>query len=346
MLTHASCAASPRGEGQLNRLPGWEVQSRARSAPLGAVAHCLRSRAMPPRKRTRVRRTTKRPSRARNSATRRSGRAPTAVDALARVRQDLAAHYPAELVDELMTTHRVLKENFLLSQHEPSELNGGKFVETCVRMIQHTTANTYTALGTPLKNVAGILRGFENLPTTSALESFRIHIPRVLLSIYNIRNKRGVGHVGGDVSANEVDSTLVATSADWVLAELFRIHFSMSLEDAQEIVDALVKRPVALVEELHNVGRVLLPTMSQGNQVLALLSASANGTMDVDELVQSVEPRNEGDFRNRVLRGLHDHRLIEYRPSGGTCTLTSRGHREVDRLYPAWHSELQALGNR
>ncbi len=143
-----------------------------------------------------------------------------------KVTKDLKTAIPTDLVDYLMSAYSEIKENYLLERHEPSELNGGKFVEACYRIIEQATKGSYTAVGAHMPDMIGKLRAFEQLPATSAIESYRIHIPRALCMIYNIRNKRGVGHLGGDVNPNFTDSSMICACADWILAELLRIHNS------------------------------------------------------------------------------------------------------------------------
>ena len=53
--------------------------------------------------------------------------------------------------------------------------------------------------------------------------SFKILIPRLLPLLYEIRNNRNVGHVGGDVDPNHMDATTVLAIVAWVMAELVRV---------------------------------------------------------------------------------------------------------------------------
>lgn len=261
-----------------------------------------------------------------------------------RVSSDLQSILPTELVEALLTSYEEIKQNFYLERHEPSELNGGKFCEACVRIIQHqTNSGTYTPLGTPIRNMIGQLRGFEQIPAISANESYRIHIPRVLVAVYNIRNRRGVGHLGGDVNPNRADSTLLATCADWVMAELFRIHYQCSLDEAQSIVDSLIQRRLTLVHEIEDVKRVLLPTLSHKNQTLTLLASDHPNSVSVDDLLSWIEPSNKSRYRNGVLRSLHTERLIEYNESGW-CVILPTGLNYVETRYSAWLSKLNQEG--
>ena len=71
------------------------------------------------------------------------------------------------------------------------------------------------------------------------LESFQLNVPDVLRSVYRIRNKRGVGHIAGDVEPNFMDSTYVVAAADWVMGELVRVLHSVTLEEATILVRTL-----------------------------------------------------------------------------------------------------------
>jgi len=58
-------------------------------------------------------------------------------------------------------------------------------------------------------------------------------IPRLLPVLYEIRNNRGVGHVGGDVDPNHMDAEAVQAMASWVMAELVRIFHGVKTEEAR-----------------------------------------------------------------------------------------------------------------
>jgi hypothetical protein len=124
---------------------------------------------------------------------------------------DLKAKTPGDLVDALLDSYVEIKHNYYLGKHEPSELRGGKFVEACYRVLQHLTGvGPVVPLGTPLKDMPSLLRGFEK---TTAEDSYRFHIPRILQVMYDVRNKRGVAHLPGEINPNHMDASLVAGSA-------------------------------------------------------------------------------------------------------------------------------------
>jgi hypothetical protein len=258
---------------------------------------------------------------------------------ISKVATDLKSKLPSDLVDALLASYDELKQSFFLGKHEPSELNGGKFCEACLRMLQHeTNGGVYTPLGVSIPDVIGKLRDLERLPATGTNESYRIHIPRALIVMYNIRNKRGVGHLGGDVNPNVADSSLLVACADWVMAELFRIHYQCSLDEAQTIVNSLTQRRLALVHELEQTKRVLLPALSHRDQTLLLLATLHPEKVSEDNLLAWIEPANKSRYKG-VLRKLHTERLIEYSNSGW-CVILPTGMNYVAFQYPAWLATL------
>jgi hypothetical protein len=259
--------------------------------------------------------------------------------AFAKVREALAKHLPVALVDSLINSYREMKGNYYLEKHEPSELNGGKFVESCIRILQQESTGKHTAIGTQIVDIIGKLRDMEKLPTNSLDETFRIHIPRVLVVIYNIRNKRGVGHLGGDVNPNRADAALLVACADWIMAELFRKYYSCTLEEAQAVVDVLVERQLLLVHDREGVRRVLLPSLNRTDQVLLLLTSEYPEPVSEESLLLWLEVANRAEFRRRVLAPLHAKRLIEF-DKRGNCAAMPTGVRYVEANYPRWLDSL------
>lgn len=160
-------------------------------------------------------------------------------------------------------------------------------------------------------------------------------MPRMLLALYDIRNNRSVGHVGGDVDPNESDAAVVQTMASWLIAELVRIYHGMDVGQAQQVVEALVERKVPLVWEVGEKKRVLNPAISASDQTLLLLY-SEPGWVAERNLQLWVEYAEASKFRGRVLERLHSERLIEYDPISARAHLSPLGSFEVEnRLLPS-----------
>ena len=87
------------------------------------------------------------------------------------------------------------------------------------------------------KNMVDACRKLEN--EASAPRSVQIQIPRLLSALYELRNNRNVGHVGGEVDPSQMDAMLVLQAAKWIMAELIRLLHELPIDDASELVDAL-----------------------------------------------------------------------------------------------------------
>jgi hypothetical protein len=152
----------------------------------------------------------------------------------------------------------------------------------------------------------------------------------MLPSLYEIRNNRDVGHVGGDVDPSFMDSSYAVAAASWLLAELIRTFHSLSVEDATRAVAHLteLKTPAVWVDE--EVRRVLKPGISLPNQCL-LLIASCGTAATVEKLASWTEASNKSYLR-KVVKKLHSARMIEAANPDSSIKLLPGGAEAVRKL--------------
>jgi hypothetical protein len=245
---------------------------------------------------------------------------------------------PAELVDRLESCYTGLKEAYYLGKHKPSELEGGHLAELVLRILQWatggiTSGQRYTPLGQQLPRFDQEVKRLENLPASYS-KTLRVHIPRVLLSMYDIRNSRGVGHPSGDVDPNLSDATLVATAADWVVAELLRIYHRVPLDEAQAIVHGLVERRVPVVEMFGDFPKVLRVDLS--NPMKALLILYVRGEAGATSEQLGTWLRIPTKKARRILRRQDESALVHYSDGSDGARITRSGIEEVEaRVDPA-----------
>ncbi len=223
-----------------------------------------------------------------------------------------------EIAKNLIDSFVEIQENFFIKKWKIAELDAGHFVESVRRAIELELFKSFTPFGKKLPDFNdATIKSYE---LASGDETYRILIPRVLKSIYNIRNKRGVGHVGL-VSPNEMDATLILYSIKWVLAELIRLKSKLSIKDTQTIVSEIVERQIELVWEPKNgLKRILNTNISASNKILIHLFEE--NFLSENELIKRIEYKNPTDFR-KILKRLHTLRLIEY--SSTSCEITPKG---------------------
>jgi hypothetical protein len=234
------------------------------------------------------------------------------------------ASIPPALRAPLLKAFNEILRNFRERRWEPSELNGGKFSEVVYSILRgHVDGKMPTKTRKP-KNMVDSCRALELADPTVFPRSVRIQVPRMLIALYEIRNNRGVGHVGGDVDPNHMDAKVVVEMAKWILAELIRIFHNVTTSEATNLVDALVERTVPAVWEVGTRRRVLTSGLTKKNEALLLLFSSNQPISDRD-LCSWVEHSNLTVFRRDVLRVAHKNRLIEYDETSGEVRLSPKG---------------------
>lgn len=230
----------------------------------------------------------------------------------------LKAKYPPDACDALLNAYREIEENFSLQKWKATELDAGHFVEAARRLIEQELFGGHTPIGKSLPTFSDAeLKRYENAPGD---ESFRMLIPRVLKSIFNIRNKRGIGHLG-TISANEMDSTLIIYSVKWVLAEFVRLAAGTNPDASQRMIDSIVERRIGVLWKHEGITRVLESKMDTREQVLVLLFDSS--PLREADLQRMIEYKNTTNFR-KILKRLHAARLIDW-TQGGQAFITPKG---------------------
>jgi hypothetical protein len=236
---------------------------------------------------------------------------------------------PAALRSRVLTRYRELKAAFVNGQYDACGLRAGRLAEVVLRVLQHELTGSYSPLGSRLGQFEQECAKLERLPKSAGVESLRVIMPRALNFLYTLRNKRGIGHEGGDVDANEIDAATAVRIADWCISEMIRVVHSISLEEAQGLLDAIAEREVPQVWSIANTRRVLDPSLTYREQTLLLLYTEKE-PVPVEDLFAWIEHPRMDNFRTQVLRPLHRDRLIEYDRETETAVLSPTGAERVD----------------
>jgi hypothetical protein len=240
------------------------------------------------------------------------------------------AGVPGTFRSRLIQAYLDLKKNCAEARYEGAGLATGKLCEVTLRLLQEKVRGTYIPFGAKINNYADECRKLVTAPATAGNESERTLIPRALVFLYTMRNKRGVGHVGGDVDANAVDIAAMARTADWVVCELIRINHGLSLEEAQDIVDGISVRELPAIWEVAGKKRVLREGLTAKDQALLLLYSSQNSAVLLEDLCEWVEYSNPRMFKKAVIRKLHSQRLLEFDEDTESITLSPKGVQYVE----------------
>ncbi len=246
--------------------------------------------------------------------------------------EDALSVLPEALRVELVGALGEIARNYAQGRWEPSELNGGKLCEVAYTVLKGHADGRFPARAAKPRNMVDACRALEEAGS-SFPRSVRIQIPRMLVALYEIRNNRGVGHVGGDVNPNEMDAVAVLYMAKWVVAELVRIFHAVDTEAAAAVVESLVERTVPVVWEVSGRKRVLAKSLTMKEKTLLLLYSHA-GPVSERDLLRWVEHSNATGYRRDVLRPLHRDGLIDYDRETGVVQLSPTGARHVEMSVP------------
>lgn len=234
---------------------------------------------------------------------------------------DAFASLPTTLKESLLGEYHSLTNNFREHRWLPSELSGGKFCEIVFTILQGYASKNYPSSPQKPSDFVSACRKLET--NKDVPRSFQILIPRMLPALYEIRNNRGVGHIGGDVDPNQIDATLVVSTCSWIMAELVRVYHDLPISDAQAVVNRLVEYPSPVIWQGDHVKRILRNHLNLADQVLVLMASEA-GPVSGKQLMRWTEHYNRSYFL-RILNRLHIERGIEFDKSKDKVTLLPPG---------------------
>jgi len=241
---------------------------------------------------------------------------------------DLFANLPAGLRDELLDAYQSILRNYRERRWEPSELNGGKLCEIIYSILRGYVDSSFPPAASKPRNMVDACRALEQTPS-SFPRSVRIQMPRMIMALYEIRNNRGVGHVGGDVDPNHMDATCVLEISKWLMCELIRIFHGVTTEQASNAVEMLVERTIPIVWETGGAKRVLDTSLSMPEKTLVLLY-HCNSSVTESDLLGWVEHSNSSVYRRDVLRKLHKIKMLEYDENEQTVEISPLGIARVE----------------
>jgi hypothetical protein len=238
---------------------------------------------------------------------------------------------PSGLRNPLLEEYRTLVQNFLEQRWLPSELSGGRFSEIVYTILDGHAKKAYA--GSPSKpgNFVDACKKLESNKFPHVPHSFQILIPRMLPALYDVRNNRSVGHVGGDVNPNHMDSVAVLSMCNWIMGELVRVFHKVTTKDAQNLVDALAEARLPVIWTGDNgVKRVLKPKLKLHEQIL-LLAAVSVPSVTSKELIEWIE-YDDTKYLMRTIRNLHKKRQLEFTEKSDEIRILPPGSNAVQLL--------------
>lgn len=240
----------------------------------------------------------------------------------------LLGQLPTGLRTPLLREYKKLTSNYLQHRWEPAQLSAGKICEIVYSIIKGYADGSFPSAPSKPRSMYRACQQLEN--ETNLPRSFRILIPRMLPALYEIRNNRGVGHVGGDVSPNNTDATLMLTMVNWIIAELIRVFHTTDISSAQLAIDRLSERIIPIVWESQGIKKVLKTGLGLREKILILLSTDM-ASVSIDQLMIWTESTNKSHYK-KILSKLHKDKLVHLDKNTNVVTLLPTGSKEVSRI--------------
>lgn len=251
---------------------------------------------------------------------------------LAHIRAGLSAHIPAKLLDELLAAYAEAKKQFYLGGHRLKAVEGGRFSNSAFRILQEKTTGKHTPLHKTIDSDRLIIE-LEQLPPGSHPDSLRLHIPRALRAVCDIRKNRDAAHLADGIDPNIQDATLVVSALDWVLAEFVRLFHSVAPGEAQRIVRSLVTRRAPAVQDFSGFLKILNPALSASDHCLLLLYQRDSFGATFEELSSWARPSMRPNLRKTLFRIVNDKAFVHVSLNRFLITATGIKEIETRRLY-------------
>lgn len=234
---------------------------------------------------------------------------------------------PSDLVTALQTEFQKLHQQYFLGKWEPAQLDGGRFAEAVLRIVEYKNRGSYTSIGTQLNRKQIVNTVVQN---ATLVESVRFQILSLAELVLDFRNKRNVGHLGS-VDVNEMDSNFVLSAANWIVAELIRLETQMSPDDAQAEIKKIIERRVPIIEEIGGRLKCLNPKLGAKEKALVFCYQKYPEPVSLDELNDWTQYSNKGVLRKQ-LQDLDKDGHLDFRDD--VAQLTKKGLLWVEKNIP------------
>jgi len=232
----------------------------------------------------------------------------------------LSKQFPKDILIALLDEYQNIKQQFFLRKFQPTELNAARFSECVLRLIEFLDIGSCTAFGKQLDTQKIINRVTNN---TALPEGIRFFIPQLVRVLLDIRNKRNVAHVGGEVSPNYSDSLFVSHSADWILVELIRNYHTNSIDEARKIVESIIETKIPVITEVDGFIRVQNTKLKADQKTLLILYYKQPNKVSDADLMKWIRYANPSRYRSEILKSLDDEAFIHYEKD--LCVILPKG---------------------
>lgn len=181
----------------------------------------------------------------------------------------------ALLVSQLLDEFISMERRFIQRDWEPAELDGGHFCEVLARILYHQDSGN-TDFSKNMNDCLSYIEDFEGRRVHNyAPRSDMKHLVRVVRTIYNFRNNRGVAHISFSYNANHMDAKFVIESVRWCMNEVLRLFWKketdIDKEDAAKAIRELLQFDVPAIGKFDEIILVQRTDLTPEEEIIVLL---------------------------------------------------------------------------
>jgi len=248
------------------------------------------------------------------------------------IKTSLESHFDAKLVTEMLEAYQESKSNFHAGGLRLNAVEGGRFCEAAFRLLEQVTTGTFTPIGKSL-DTEKIIKQLANISQHAQPDSVRLHIPRALRVVYDIRNNRDAAHLADGIDPNFQDATLVISILNWTMAEFVRLYHGCSANDAQGIIDDLVTRRAPAIQDFKGFLKVLKPKLKASECILLLLYVRGKTGATYTEIDSWIKPSMRNNLQRTLRRLVNENFYIHFDDSKYFITQTGNVEVEDKKLH-------------
>ena len=215
-----------------------------------------------------------------------------------------------------------------LSDWEKVGVRAGKFCEATASYIQALGDEKLDGKISKPRNMVAACKAFESFGNLT--RPIRIQVPRVIVSVYELRNNSGFAHVTSERVGLEGDSKLISQSLRWCFAVLCDANSAMKSNEIDLVVEILSNPIVGAVWRHGDALAVTSPGLSAREEALIILASLNGEPMNANELASHVAYSNKSRFKREILGGMEKQK--ELKVVGQTVHLLPLGFQNAVKL--------------
>lgn len=241
---------------------------------------------------------------------------------------DALRDIPDGLREPLIKLYEEGLSEYRAARWESVGTKAGKICELVYSIVHGKVSGAFAVKPSKPKNMVDDCKRLEQHNKVHG-RALCIQIPRVLIAVYEMRNNRDIGHVGGEVNPNHMDAEFIVRAVKWLMAELLRNFAKIDMDAARELIESVTERSFHVVWSEGSTKRVLNPSLKMSEKALVLLYSSG-GKVQLNQLFAWTEHSNKSVFKSKVMKPLHKKALLHLDEPSGLVTLLPPGMRHVE----------------